>query len=88
LIGRVIEAVTRRSEDAEANGFGCEFLRRRDRKDSRMSLDPSLKVKAGGVSNRSVYTRAERVAKLIADKKKDASKDGALSMAKTRVTKG
>jgi small basic protein (TIGR04137 family) len=52
-----------------------------------MSIDRSLKIKAGGVANRSVLTRAERVAKLAADKKKDTSKDGVLGMAKTRVGK-
>lgn len=48
-----------------------------------MSMDRSLKVKAGGVSNRSVYTRAERLAKLAAEKKDKQ----ALGLAKTRVGK-
>lgn len=50
-----------------------------------MSMDRSLKVKSGGVANRSVYTRAERLAKL-ADEKKDP-KQKALGIAKTRISK-
>ena len=34
-----------------------------------MSIDKSLKRKAGGNRNRSVYTRAERIAKMIDDGK-------------------
>ncbi len=52
-----------------------------------MSLDRSLKIKSGGVTNRSVLTRAERITKLTNDKKKDSNKDGALGIAKTRVAK-
>jgi small basic protein (TIGR04137 family) len=32
-----------------------------------MSIDKSLKRKAGGSRNRSVYTRAERIAKMMDD---------------------
>ncbi len=52
-----------------------------------MSIDRSLKIKAGIATNRSVLTRAERVAKMVDDKKKDTGKDGALGMPKTRVGK-
>lgn len=52
-----------------------------------MSIDRSLKVKAGLATNRSVLTRAERIAKMVGDKKKDAGKDGALCIPKTRVGK-
>ncbi len=52
-----------------------------------MSIDRSLKVKAGLTTNRSVYTRAERLAKLVEAKKKDTGKDGILGIAKTRVAK-
>ena len=34
-----------------------------------MSIDKSLKRKAGGSRNRSVYTRAERIAKMMEDGK-------------------
>ena len=50
-----------------------------------MSMDPSLKIKSGGTTNRSVYTRAERLAKLEADKKN--VKGNALGLAKTRIAK-
>lgn len=52
-----------------------------------MSLDSSLKIKGGLAKTRSVYTRAERVAKMAADKKLDVNKHGALCLPKTRVTK-
>ncbi|MDQ7013022.1 MAG: small basic protein [Planctomycetota bacterium] len=48
-----------------------------------MSLDSSLKIKGGLTGKRSVLTRAERVAKLVADKKIDTKKDGVLGLAKT-----
>lgn len=51
-----------------------------------MSMDRSLKIKSGGTANRSVYTRAERLAKLAAEKKNTNPK--ALGLAKTRITKG
>lgn len=50
-----------------------------------MSMDRSLKIKSGGAANRSVYTRAERLAKIAADKK--ASNEKALGLAKTRIAK-
>lgn len=52
-----------------------------------MSLDRSLKTKGNLTGVRSVLTRAERVAKLQADRKFDAKKDSPLGMAKTRVGK-
>lgn len=53
-----------------------------------MSLDRSLKGKTTMGANRSVLTRAERLAKLVADKKLDPVKDSkALGLAKTRVPK-
>lgn len=52
-----------------------------------MSLDRSLRSKSGMAANRSVLTRAERVAKLAADKKIDPAKNGVLGIAKTRVGK-
>jgi len=51
-----------------------------------MSMDRSLKIKSGGTANRSVYTRAERLAKLAAEKK-NAATPKALGLAKTRITK-
>lgn len=50
-----------------------------------MSMDPSLKIKSGGTTNRSVYTRAERLTKLAAEKKDPKQK--ALGIAKTRIAK-
>ena len=52
-----------------------------------MSIDRSLKTKGGLSKVRSVYTRAERVTKMAADKKIDPAKSGALGLPKTRVTK-
>ncbi|MEK6702705.1 MAG: small basic protein [Planctomycetota bacterium] len=52
-----------------------------------MSLDRSLKVTANMAGKRSVLKREERVAKLIVDKKFDASKDKVLGIAKTLVGK-
>jgi len=54
-----------------------------------MSLDASLRVKGGMASKRSVYTRAERVARLIEAKKIDVAKGTgkALGLPKTRITK-
>lgn len=52
-----------------------------------MSLDPSLRTKGLTSTNRSVLTRAERIGKLIVDKKFDVNKDKALGLAKTRVSK-
>lgn len=52
-----------------------------------MSLDPSLRTKGTTSTNRSVFTRAERITKLMGEKKFDPSKDKALGLAKTRVPK-
>lgn len=52
-----------------------------------MSLDRSLKISANLSGKRSVLTRAERVAKLQADKKFDPKKDKVLGIAKTLVPK-
>lgn len=51
-----------------------------------MSIDKSLRVKSGGVQNRNVLTRAERIAKL---KEADRFKDGdkVLGLPKVRVLK-
>ena len=49
-----------------------------------MSMDRSLRVKAGMGGKRSVMKRSERIAKLVADKKHDGKK--ALGLAKTRIT--
>lgn len=53
-----------------------------------MSLDRSLKVKAGMSGKRSVLTRAERINKLKVEKKFDAEKTRVLGLAKTLVGKG
>ena len=50
-----------------------------------MSLDRSLKVSSTTASSRSVMTRAERIARLQADKKFDTKKDKVLGLAKTLV---
>jgi small basic protein (TIGR04137 family) len=52
-----------------------------------MSLDPSLRVSTNMAGKRSVMTRAERIAKLQADKKFDPKKDKALGLAKTLMPK-
>lgn len=52
-----------------------------------MSLDRSLKVKGSMAGVRSVFTRAERIAKMQADKKFDAKKSSPMGLAKTRVGK-
>lgn len=52
-----------------------------------MSLDRSLKVKGGMGGVRSVYTRAERIAKMQADRKFDPAKTSPLGIPKTRTTK-
>ncbi|HLP85687.1 MAG TPA: small basic protein [Phycisphaerales bacterium] len=53
-----------------------------------MSLDPSLKMSMTMTGKRSVLTRAERIAKLVSDKKFDPKKDKALGLAKTLAGKG
>lgn len=50
-----------------------------------MSLDNSLKTKGKLTGKRNVLTRAERIQKMVADKKIDMSKDAALGIPKTRV---
>lgn len=52
-----------------------------------MSLDPSLRVKAGHAGVRSVLTRAERISKMQADKKFDTKKSSPVGLPKTRVGK-
>lgn len=51
-----------------------------------MSIDKSLKRKAGGNRNRSVYTRAERILKMMEDGKW-AEGRSPLGLPKTRVQK-
>ncbi len=51
-----------------------------------MSLDSSLKTKGNLSGKRSVLTRAERVAQMMADKKIDPKKDSAVGLPKTRVS--
>ncbi len=53
-----------------------------------MSIDRSLKISAKLSGKRSVMTRAERVAKLTADKKFDPKKDKVLGIPKTLIPKG
>jgi small basic protein (TIGR04137 family) len=53
-----------------------------------MSLDRSLKVGGGMSQKRSVLTRAERIAKMTADKKFDPKKNKAVGLPKTLVPKG
>jgi len=51
-----------------------------------MTIDKSLKIKAGGVKQRNVLTRAERLAKLAAtDRWKEG--DSVLGIPKVRVQK-
>lgn len=52
-----------------------------------MSLDRSLKVKGNMAGVRSVYTRAERIAKAQEDRKFDLAKSSPMGLAKTRVGK-
>jgi small basic protein (TIGR04137 family) len=52
-----------------------------------MSLDRSLKIKGGMAGVRSVYTRAERIAKMQVDKKFDPKKSSPVGLPKTRVGK-
>jgi len=52
-----------------------------------MSMDPSLRTSMTGGGKRSVLTRAERIGKMIADKKFDPKKDKALGVPKTLVGK-
>ncbi len=53
-----------------------------------MSLDPSLKSKGTMGASRSVWTRAERISKLIEEKKIEAGKEAkVIGLAKTRIPK-
>ncbi len=52
-----------------------------------MSLDRSLKSKTSLTGVRSVLTRAERVARMKADRKFDEKKQSPLGIPKTRVGK-
>ena len=49
-----------------------------------MSVDRSLKTAGNLQAKRSVMSRAERVAKLVEDKRLDPKKDGALRLPKTK----
>lgn len=51
-----------------------------------MTIDSSLKIKAGSVKSRSVLTRAERIQKLM-DANKWQEGDSALGLPKVRVLK-
>ena len=53
-----------------------------------MSMDRSLKVKAGMGGIRSVHTRPERIAKMQTDKKFDEKKSSPIGLPKTRTIKG
>lgn len=52
-----------------------------------MSMDRSLKVKAGMAGVRSVHTRAERIDKMQSDKKFDPKKSSPIGLPKTRTIK-
>ena len=52
-----------------------------------MSLDRSLKLSAKMTGKRSVMTRTERIANMMADKKFDTKKHKALGIPKTLVPK-
>jgi small basic protein (TIGR04137 family) len=52
-----------------------------------MSMDRSLKVKAGMAGIRSVHTRAERIDKMQVDKKFDNNKSSPIGLPKTRIIK-
>lgn len=52
-----------------------------------MSLDASLRVKAGMAGKRSILTRSERLHKMQVDKKFDPKKDSPLGIPKTLVPK-
>jgi small basic protein (TIGR04137 family) len=53
-----------------------------------MSIDRSLKTSAKLTGKRSVMTRAERIAKMIEDKKMEKGKGRALGLPKTLFAKG
>lgn len=52
-----------------------------------MSLDRSLKTKGTMAGVRSVYTRAERIAKMTEAKKFESNKTSPMGLPKTRITK-
>lgn len=52
-----------------------------------MTIDKSLKVKAGGTSNRSVLTRVERLEKLAESGRWSAEGDSPFGLPKVRVRK-
>ncbi|PHR92067.1 MAG: small basic protein [Blastopirellula sp.] len=52
-----------------------------------MTIDSSLKIKRGGLSNRSVLKRAERLEKMKQDGTFDESTDSPLGIPKTKVLK-
>lgn len=52
-----------------------------------MSLDRSLRTQGNLTGVRSVLTRAERVAKMLADRKFDTKKDSPIGIPKTLVGK-
>jgi small basic protein (TIGR04137 family) len=52
-----------------------------------MSIDRSLKISGGNATIRSVMTRAERIEKMVSEKKLDKEKGSALGIPKTRVPK-
>jgi small basic protein (TIGR04137 family) len=52
-----------------------------------MSMDNSLKVKAGMAGVRSVLTRAERISKMQVEKRFDGDKSNPLGIPKTRLIK-
>jgi len=52
-----------------------------------MSLDRSLKISSKKAGKRSVMTRAERLAKMTADKRLDVKKDSVLGIPKTLLPK-
>ena len=51
-----------------------------------MSMDNSLKTKGKLAGKRNVLTRAERIQKMLDDKKLDPKKDSPLGLPKTRVS--
>ena len=53
-----------------------------------MSLDRSLKTSGKLAGKRSVLTRAERIEKMVENRKLDPKKDSALGLPKTLVNNG
>lgn len=52
-----------------------------------MTIDKSLKVKAGGAANRSVLTRVERISQLLEGERWADDKDSPFGLPKVRVRK-